>query len=578
MDIKLNNSDSIDLDTLISTRLLIQANSGGGKSWLIRRLLEQSHGKVQQIVIDLEGEFSSLREKYDYILAGKGGDTPAEPRSAALLARKLLELNVSAIVDLYELNAYDRKHFVKLFLEALVDAPKNLWHDVIVVVDEAHVFCPEKGQSEASSAVIELATRGRKRGFCAVLATQRLSKLHKDAAAECNNKLIGRTGLDIDRKRAAEELGFTSKDQELSLRTLKPGEFYAFGPAISNEVKQVDIGQVETSHYRAGNKIITSPTPPTEKIKALLGKLGDLPKEAEEEARTIQDLEQKVRELTLQIRRAPQSEAKIDQKQLDEIRRDAEKQVENHKIAFETVENGYKITIKNWKDYASNLLKVIKEIENIASISQQELIPPSEESGAKYIPTPIKIKQEPEIANGAIYKDGEFTGIRIPTRETSDEHKALPFGSKKILDFLASKYPMTFSRSQLARLNSYAPKGGSYNTYLSALRSKGFIEIEGETVRITEVGQAVSDVIPQPPTTPEENIEMWKKVLPDGPKKLLEAIVTEYPNSISKERLGEMVGMKWTGGSFNTYLSMLRSNNLVENVNGEVKLSHMLAL
>ena len=116
-EIKINKLTGIDLDSLINTRLLIQANSGGGKSWLIRRLLEQSHGRVQQIVIDLEGEFSTLREKFDYILAGKGGDTPAEPRSAALLAKKLLELNVSAIIDLYELDHYQRKNFVKIFNE-----------------------------------------------------------------------------------------------------------------------------------------------------------------------------------------------------------------------------------------------------------------------------------------------------------------------------------------------------------------------------------------------------------------------------------------------------------------------------
>src|SRR6266853_5301117 len=94
--IYLNQSVSIDLPTLLDTRLLVQANSGGGKSWLLRRLLEQSHGKVQQIVIDLEGEFATLREKFDYILAGKNGDTPADPRSASLLGRRLLELNVSA--------------------------------------------------------------------------------------------------------------------------------------------------------------------------------------------------------------------------------------------------------------------------------------------------------------------------------------------------------------------------------------------------------------------------------------------------------------------------------------------------
>jgi hypothetical protein len=36
-----------DLDVLVDTRLLIQANSGGGKSRTIRRILEQTHGKVQ---------------------------------------------------------------------------------------------------------------------------------------------------------------------------------------------------------------------------------------------------------------------------------------------------------------------------------------------------------------------------------------------------------------------------------------------------------------------------------------------------------------------------------------------------
>src|SRR2546425_11450362 len=231
--ISLNQTVNIDLPTLLDTRLLVQANSGGGKSWLIRRLLEQSHGKVQQIVIDLEGEFATLREKYDYVLAGKEGDTPADPRSAGLLAKKLLELNVSAIIDLYELHLQERKLFVRLFLESMINAPKQLWHPCFVVIDEAHKFCPEKEQSEASSAVIDLATLGRKRGYCAILATQRLSKLHKDAAAECNNKLIGRTTLDVDMKRASEELGFTTKEQALTLRELQAGEFFAFGPAIS---------------------------------------------------------------------------------------------------------------------------------------------------------------------------------------------------------------------------------------------------------------------------------------------------------------------------------------------------------
>lgn len=73
-----------DLDRLVDTRLLVQANSGGGKSWLLRRILEQTHGQVQHLVIDPEGEFASLRERFDYVLAAKhGGDTAAGRRGGS---------------------------------------------------------------------------------------------------------------------------------------------------------------------------------------------------------------------------------------------------------------------------------------------------------------------------------------------------------------------------------------------------------------------------------------------------------------------------------------------------------------
>ncbi len=40
----------LDLEELLATRLLVQGNSGSGKSHLLRRLLEQSAPWVQQCV------------------------------------------------------------------------------------------------------------------------------------------------------------------------------------------------------------------------------------------------------------------------------------------------------------------------------------------------------------------------------------------------------------------------------------------------------------------------------------------------------------------------------------------------
>ena len=53
----------LDLPTLVDSRLLIQANSGGGKSWLLRLIAERAG--IQTIMLDNEGEFASLREAVD---------------------------------------------------------------------------------------------------------------------------------------------------------------------------------------------------------------------------------------------------------------------------------------------------------------------------------------------------------------------------------------------------------------------------------------------------------------------------------------------------------------------------------
>ena len=45
---------TLDLEELLATRLLVQGNSGSGKSHLLRRLIEQSAQYVQQAIIDPE--------------------------------------------------------------------------------------------------------------------------------------------------------------------------------------------------------------------------------------------------------------------------------------------------------------------------------------------------------------------------------------------------------------------------------------------------------------------------------------------------------------------------------------------
>jgi len=69
----------LDLPTLVDTRLLIQANSGGGKSWLLRHVAERAG--VQTIVLANEADFASLRKAVDVcnaLILSQGGVNPKD--------------------------------------------------------------------------------------------------------------------------------------------------------------------------------------------------------------------------------------------------------------------------------------------------------------------------------------------------------------------------------------------------------------------------------------------------------------------------------------------------------------------
>ncbi len=60
---KIHLSDDVALDarTLVDTRALIAGSSGSGKSYCMRVIAEQAAPKLQTIVLDPEGEYTTLR-------------------------------------------------------------------------------------------------------------------------------------------------------------------------------------------------------------------------------------------------------------------------------------------------------------------------------------------------------------------------------------------------------------------------------------------------------------------------------------------------------------------------------------
>ena len=561
----------IDIPTLIGTRMLIQANSGAGKSWTVRRLLEQTHGKVQQIVIDPEGEFASLREKYDYLLVGKEGDIPASIKSADLLARRLLELNTSAIIDLYELKHRERIKYVKHFIDSLVNAPKELWHPCLIIIDEGHIFAPEgsKKETESLSAVIDLCTRGRKRGFSAVIATQRLSKLNKDAAAELLNKLMGRTSLDIDMKRAGDEIGVTTKKDLFKLRELKPGEFLAFGPAISNAVIRTRIGSIKTVHPKVGTKQFYTPPPTSEKVRKILKKLTDLPKEAEKELKDKAQMMGELRRLRGLLREKPKpqaDEAALERSRLNGFK-EAKRQYEPE-IRKVQAEHGLQLR----KLQAENLKKhqLIAKAKQLFGIEQDPLI---QIEVPKKVVSEFKPIPKKEYASPSVPYPTSNSEIPLHNHMNGNAEIKIRPGARRMLETAAKFHPKSLTRVQIATFVGMASKGGTFTTYLGTLKRGGWLIESSLGLRITEAGLEQAGQVDMLPQTLEGFIDMWIQKFRPGEAKLIRKIAEIYPSSITREELGEETGMTHTGGTFTTYLGTLRRNQLVIAEGNEVRLN-----
>lgn len=266
-DIVLGRADTggdvgIDLQQLMEGRLLIQGASGAGKSWTLRRLLEQTAGRVQQVVIDPEGEFRGLAEAFGHLhIEAHRLDAGA----LATLAYRVREHRLSILVDFSDLDRAGQMIAIAALFGALIDAPAEHWHSTLVAVDEAHLFAPFGGHSSAPTsvrnasiaAVTDLMSRGRKRGLAGILATQRLNRLSKSVISEAHNYLIGLNTLDLDIRRAAETIGWDARRAFDRLPMLKPGQFVAVGAAFTRSPAVTKVGLVQTHHKGSAPRLAT---------------------------------------------------------------------------------------------------------------------------------------------------------------------------------------------------------------------------------------------------------------------------------------------------------------------------------
>lgn len=563
---------AIDVQRLLLTRMLLQADSGGGKTVALKRILEQTHSHVQQIIIDPEGEFSTLREKYDYLLcAPEGADAIATPKTAAILARKLRETRVSAVIDIYDLRPQEQKHFVRLFVEELLAVPKKLWNPCLLIIDEAQIFAPENDKAESHGAIMDLRGRGRKRGLCPILATPRLAELSKDACAGLQNKLIGVTTLDLDVKRAARDLSLSPIEATTLLRNLEPGEFFCFGPALTRAITKVKIGEIKTSHGRHTVGKDMRPPAPSEKIKEILAKLADLPKEAEQEARTLAEVRAEntrlKHELTLAQKSAPRGPAtKIERIEVPVVGKRAYAGIKEASSEMRKAVAKIREIHKAW---GHNLTMVSAKIESLeAKLESAYQNTTKKQWASKSAPLPANMpppaSMPPSLRDKfpARHSDGSISD----TYRSIGDYVSMGKCERTIVTVLA-QHPEGCDRKKLALLAGYS-WSGTFSNALGAMRVAGcIVGSNRDVMRITDAGMAALGTY-DPLPTGQALRDYWLNKFGRCERSILEALLNN-PSGLDKDRMCEITGYAWSG-TFSNALGTLRTAGVMVGQNSSV--------
>ncbi|MCD6547292.1 MAG: DUF87 domain-containing protein [Nanoarchaeota archaeon] len=251
MELKISNKFSIDANKLVSGRICVIGQSGSGKSYAVAVICEElAKNGIGFCIIDTEGEYFSLKEKYPLLWVGldENSDINIQEIDLNLLAKKSIEKNIPVILDISEVA--NPIEIVKKFVSAAYKIESSLKQPYLIIIEEADKFVPQKG--EYIKEIEEVSKRGRKRGLGLIIATQRPASVNKNILSQCNIQLIGRLTIknDID----AVKHFFQNKEDLEKLPELKPGEFFVKGEIASPEI--VKIRKRETKHKATTPKVV----------------------------------------------------------------------------------------------------------------------------------------------------------------------------------------------------------------------------------------------------------------------------------------------------------------------------------
>lgn len=586
------------------------ARKRAGKSYAAGKLVEGFYANgVQFVVVDPVGNWWALRLAADGkspgldvpVLGGLRGDIPLDPHGGKLVADAIIDTGRSFVLDVSQFSLADRKRFVTALGEQLWTRQKGLKDPapIHVVLEEAQLFLPQqifKGDEHMVGIWTEIVRLGGNKGIGVTLITQRPQSVSKEALTQVECLVVLQVNGVPEKKALKEWIVEKGLDTNLleELPFLKTGTAYIWSPQWLEHFGKHEIGKKWTFDGgmtpKVGGKRETAELKPID-LEALKTAMSEAVVKAEQNdpralKKRIGDLEKQLLRLVEATQKEQGKKTQVVEKVVERavLTEKDTKALEKHVAGVE--EQGERLYSKLQSEMAklqSEMQAYVLAARDLASAMRAKYAaapppPPSRRPPASYDERlgMGEYRSKSEMKRVETLKGNQQWAITAIPVNGNGELK-FPKGAREMLKALACRHPTALTKVQVATLAGMSGGSGTFGTYLSSLRTAGYVHEDRDGMHITEEGMKFLDGdVPERPTSTEELMDLWTSKFQGKTKDMLRELVERHPNWMTKDELGEVVGISPTSGTFGTYLSSLRSNGLVESDKGQVRASDNL--
>jgi flagellar biosynthesis GTPase FlhF len=238
----------LELEKVVGKCIAVLGITGSGKTNTTAVILEEMlKYKYPMTIVDIDGEYWGLKQKYELLVVGKSKNVDIEVNveHARQIAEISISKNIPVILDMSGFLYEDTYEFLLNYIEEIWDLAGKYRKPYEIVLEEAHEFIPQGNKNDLKEILTRIALRGRKRGLGSIILSQRSAKVEKDILTQAEILFLHKVVHPSDLKVYKEILPLSNKDVHKLISSLNVGDCIFF---FENNFELIHIRERETFH------------------------------------------------------------------------------------------------------------------------------------------------------------------------------------------------------------------------------------------------------------------------------------------------------------------------------------------